>query len=52
VQRCTVATPKAHFYAAMRPPPTRRQALVVKGDRVEVVPAGFEGGDAWVLARF
>ena len=52
VQRCMVSEPKAHFHAVMRTPPRPRQAYVVKGDRVEVVPACFAGGDAWVLARF
>jgi hypothetical protein len=51
-QRCTVSEPKAHFHVVMRTPPTPRQAYVIKGDRVEAVPACFEGGDAWVLARF
>jgi len=52
VQRCTVTESKAHFHAVRRTPATPRQAYVVKGDRVEVVPACFDGGDAWVLARF
>lgn len=52
VKRCTVAEPKVHFYVVKRQPPLRRQAYVIKGDRVEVVPSCFEGGDAWVLARF
>jgi hypothetical protein len=52
VTRCTVSDQKAHFYVVMRTPPLKRQAYVLKGDRVEVVPACFDGGDAWVLARF
>ena len=36
----------------MRAPPLLRRAYVVQGDRVDVVPTCFEGGDAWVLARF
>jgi hypothetical protein len=52
LQGCTVSDPKAYFHAVMRAPPTRQQAYVLKGDRVEVVPACFEGGDAWVMARF
>ena len=52
VSRGTVAEPKVHFHVVMRAPPVRRQAYVLKGDRVDVVPACFEGGDAWVLARF
>ena len=52
VQRCTVAAPKTHFHVVMRTPPVQRQAYVLKGDRVEVVPACFDGGDAWGLARY
>lgn len=52
VGRATVAEKKAHFYVVMRTPPHRRQAYVIKGDRVDVVSACFEGGDDWVLARF
>jgi hypothetical protein len=52
VQPCTVSDPKAYFHEVMRAPPTRRQAYVLKGDRLEVVPACFAGGDAWVMARF
>jgi hypothetical protein len=52
VQPCTVSDPKAHFHVVMRTPPVRRQAYVLKGDRVDVVPTCFEGGDAWVMARF
>lgn len=52
VSRCTVSENKASFHVVMRTPPLKRQAYVLKGDRVEVVPACFEGGDAWVLARF
>jgi hypothetical protein len=52
VSRCMVSDPKAHFYVVRRTPPQQRQAYVLKGDRVEVVPTCFEGGDAWVFARF
>jgi hypothetical protein len=52
VSHCTVSDPKAYFHVVMRTPPVRRQAYVLQGDRVEVVPACFEGGDAWVMARF
>lgn len=52
VRRSTVSDRKVHFYVVMRTPPIRRQAYVLKGDRVDVVPACFEGGDDWVLARF
>ena len=52
VSRCTVSEKKAYFHVVMRTPPLKRQAYVLQGDRVEVVPACFEGGDAWVLARF
>jgi hypothetical protein len=52
VQRCTVAEPKIHFHVVEPAPPEPRRAYVLKGNRVEVVPACFEGGDAWVLARF
>ena len=52
VSRGPVAEPKVHFHVVRRAPPERRQAYVLKGDRVDVVPACFEGGDAWVLARF
>jgi hypothetical protein len=52
VGRCRVADAKAHFYVVRPPPPLKRKAYVLKEDRVEVVPACFEGGDAWVLARF
>ena len=52
VTRCTVSAPKAHFHVVMRAPPLRRQAYVIQGDRVDVVPTCFEGGDAWVFARF
>jgi hypothetical protein len=52
VQRCTVSEGKAHFHVVGPAPPIRRPAYVLKGNRVEVVPACFEGGDAWVLARF
>jgi hypothetical protein len=52
VQRCRVAEPKIHFHVAEPAPPEPRRAYVLKGDRVEVVPACFEGGDAWVLARY
>jgi hypothetical protein len=49
---CTVASPKAYFYVVQQNPPTRRKAYVIKGDRLEVVPAGYEGGNNWYLARF
>jgi len=52
VSRCTVSDPKVYFHVVMRTPPLQRRAYVLKGDRVEVVPTCFEGGDAWVLARF
>ena len=52
VRRGTVAEPKVHFHVVRRGPPEQRQAYVIKGDRVDVVPACFEGGDGWVLARF
>ena len=52
VTRGTVAERQAHFHVVMRAPPLRRQAYVIKGDRVYVVPSCFEGGDDWVLARF
>ncbi len=52
VERCTVSEPKTLFHVVMRIPPEPRRAFVLKGDRVEVVPACFEGGDNWVLARF
>jgi hypothetical protein len=52
VERCRVSDAKAHFYAVRRTPPLKRKAYVIQGDQVEVVPACFEGGDAWVLARF
>jgi hypothetical protein len=52
VSRGTVAEPKVHFHVVRRGPPLQRQAYVLKGDRVDMVPACFEGGDAWVLARF
>jgi hypothetical protein len=52
LQRCTVSDPKTYFHVVMRTPPLKRQAYVLKGNRVEVVPTCFEGGDAWVLARF
>ncbi len=52
VSRGTVAEPKVHFHVVRRAPSVQRQAYVLKGDRVDVVPACFEGGDAWVLARF
>lgn len=51
-QRCTVTDKKAHFHVVGPIPPIRRQGYVLKGDRVEAAPACFEGGDAWVLARF
>jgi len=50
--RCRVSEPRAFFHVVMRPPLVRRQGYVVRGDQVEVVPAAFDGGDAWVLARF
>jgi hypothetical protein len=49
---CTVASPKAYFYVVQQNPPTRRKAYVIKGDRLEVVPAGYEGGNNWYLGRF
>ena len=52
MSRCTVSDKKAYFHVVMRTPPLKRQAYVLKGDRVDVVPTCFEGGDAWVLARF
>jgi hypothetical protein len=52
IRRCTVSDPKTYFHVVMRTPPLKRQAYVLKGDRVDVVPTCFEGGDAWVLARF
>jgi hypothetical protein len=52
VSRCTVSDPKAYFHVVMRTPPLKRKAYVLKGDRVDVVPTCFEGGDAWVFARF
>lgn len=51
-QRGTVATSKTHFHVVGPPPPQPRRAYVIRGDRVEVVPACFDGGDDWVLARF
>jgi hypothetical protein len=52
VARCSVAAPKAHFHVVMRAPPLRRQAYVIQGDQVDMVPTCFEGGDAWVFVRF
>jgi hypothetical protein len=52
VTRGTVMERQVHFHVVMRAPPLRRQAYVIKGDRVDVVPTCFEGGDDWVLARF
>jgi hypothetical protein len=51
VKRCLVLDKKVHFYIVERTP-QQRNAYVIKGDRVDTVPACFEGGDAWVLARF
>jgi hypothetical protein len=52
VTRCFVAAPKAHFHVVRRAPPLRRQAYVIQGDQVDIVPTCFEGGDDWVFARF
>jgi hypothetical protein len=51
-QRGTVAVAKTHFHVVGRTPPQPQRGYVIRGDRVEVVPACFDGGDTWVLARF
>ncbi|MEZ4528663.1 MAG: hypothetical protein R2941_22345 [Desulfobacterales bacterium] len=51
-EACHVAAEKSWFHVVMPSPPEKRKGYVIKGDRLETVPACHEGGDQWVLARY
>lgn len=52
VEHSRVTRAKAYFFAVMPPPPTKRSAYVIAGNRVETVPLQHSQTDRYVLARF
>ncbi len=49
---CTVSSAKSYFHAVHSSPPKKKKSYVIRGDRVDVLPAHHEGSDGLVLVRF
>jgi hypothetical protein len=52
VETCTVLVDRSYFHVTELPPPERRRAYVVQGDKVDTAPLRNEGGERFILARF